>query len=530
MTATTLTRDTITSDRQMDVQIRAKDDAGRSFTGLGVPYGETIDLWGMRERFDAGSVELDGDGVPSLVLWRHDEPIGRITAGRDTDAGFEIDGQLSDTPRGREAATLLADGVITRLSIGFRPEQYRIEIDETEGIETVVHEKVRALEFSLVPFPAYSSATVTKVRHRTDPAPQEDSTMTETTLTRADLDPIETGLQDLERKLANIDENVLRAAGPAQPHFRSMGEYLKAVARGDEYAVEFHRATSGQVSSDTIKNESYIGEFVKFVQDRRRLINTFDKGPLPADGMSVEYAQLKSNTLKAGEQATEGTNLPGPGKVILESKSEPIRTFGGWTELSRQIVERSSIAYLDIVLKALGLEYIKATNAAFRERILEVITSQAASAIELPTAATIYDWRDAIIDAADLYETNGFALEGLLVSKDKFKELQRLEYTNVPALKVNAADEFSGTLTLPQGDGNLASVNVQTMFGEVPEGTAAFYDSSALQTRENPNAPTQLQDENIVNLTKQFSLYGYMAVTAPFPTAIVPVTTAAAAG
>ncbi|MGO3556143.1 MAG: hypothetical protein ACTINZ_12320, partial [Microbacterium gubbeenense] len=111
MTATTLTRDTITSDRQMDVQIRAKDDAGRSFTGLGVPYGETIDLWGMRERFDAGSVELDGDGVPSLVLWRHDEPIGRITAGRDTDAGFEIDGQLSDTPRGREAATLLADGM-----------------------------------------------------------------------------------------------------------------------------------------------------------------------------------------------------------------------------------------------------------------------------------------------------------------------------------------------------------------------------------------------------------------------------------
>lgn len=529
MTATTLTRDTITSDRQLDVQIRAKDDAGRTFTGLGVPYGETIDLWGIRERFEPGSVERDPDGVPSLVLWRHDEPIGKITAGRDTDAGYEIDGALSDTERGREVATLLADGVITRLSIGFRPEEYRIEVAD-DGTETIVHTKVRASEFSLVPFPAYSSATVTKVRHRTDPAPQEDSTMTETTLTRADLDPIETGLQDLERKLANIDENVLRAAGPAQPHFRSMGDYLKQVARGDEYAIEFQRATAGQTSTDTIKNESYIGEFVKFVQDRRRLINTFDKGPLPADGMAVEYAQLKSNTLKAGAQTAEGANLPGPGKVILEPKSEPIRTFGGWTELTRQVVERSSIAYLDIVLKALGLEYIKATNAAFRERILGVITSQAANAIELPTAATVYDWRDAIIDAADLYETNGFALEGLLVSKDKFKELQRLEYTNVPALKVNAADEFSGTLTLPQGDGNLASVNVQTMFGEVPEGTAAFYDSSALQTRENPNAPTQLQDENIVNLTKQFSLYGYMAVTAPFPTAIVPVTTAAAAG
>ncbi|WP_157975811.1 HK97 family phage prohead protease [Brachybacterium sp. YJGR34] len=525
----TITRDTIASHRQLDVQIRAKDDNGRTFTGIGVPYGETIDLWGIRERFEPGSVERDPDGVPSLVLWRHDEPIGKITAGRDTAAGYEIDGQLSDTERGREAATLLRDGVITRLSIGFRPEQYRIEVNEDDGTETVVHERVRASEFSLVPFPAYSTATVTKVRHRTaptDPTTEGDPAMSDTTLTRADLEPIETGLQDLERQIAGID--LSRDSGPAVPHFRSMGEYLKAIARGDEYAHDFHRATAGQTSDDTIKNETYIGEFVKFVQDRRRLINTFDKGALPADGMRVEYAQLASNTMTAGEQLAEGDDLAGPGKVILEAMSEPIRTFGGWTELTRQVVERSSIAYLDTALRALALEYIKSTNAAFRARILEVITAQAGSAIELPTTPGVYDWRDAIIDAADQYESNGFALEGLLVSKDKFKELQRLEYTNVPALKVNATDEFSGTLTLPRGDGNLASVPVQTMFGEVPAGTASFYDSSALQTRENPNAPTQLQDENIINLTKQYSLYGYMAVTVPFPGAIVPVTTAAA--
>ena len=115
--------------------------------------------------------------MPSLVLWRHDEPIGKITAGRDTDAGYEIDGQLSDTERGREAATLLRDGVITRLSIGFRPEEYRIEVAD-DGTETVVHTRVRALEFSLVPFPAYTrrpsprSATA-----RTDPTTEGDPAM-----------------------------------------------------------------------------------------------------------------------------------------------------------------------------------------------------------------------------------------------------------------------------------------------------------------------------------------------------------------
>ena len=72
-----------------------------------------------------------------------------------------------------------------------------------------------------------------------------------------------------------------------------------------------------------------------------QLINTFDRGGLPDDGMSVEYAQLTENTLKAGEQTAEGTDLPGPGKVKLATKSETIKTFGGWTELTRQVIERS---------------------------------------------------------------------------------------------------------------------------------------------------------------------------------------------
>lgn len=522
---TTLTRDTITSDRQMDVQIRAKDDAGRSFTGIGVPYGETIALWGMRERFEAGSVELDRDGVPTIVLYRHDEPIGRITAGRDTEAGFEIDGQLSDTERGREVATLLRDGVISRLSIGFRPEEYRIEVED--DTETIVHTKVRALEFSLVPFPAYSSATVTKVRTApTDPTTEGDPAMSTTTLTRADLDPIEESLQDLERQIAaGLDS---RSAGPSEPMFRSIGDYLQKVAKGDDAAVEFHRATAGQTTEGSIKTESYLGEFIKWVEDRRQLINTFDTGALPATGMSVEYAQLVSNTMVAGKQPGEGEDLPGPGKVLLETKSEPIETFGGWTELSRQVIERSTVPYLDTVMKALALAYIKATNADFRARILATITGQAENGIELPAAATIWDYRDAIIDAGAQYADNGFSLEGLVVSTDQFKALQRLTYNEVPALKVQAGDEFSGTLSLPEGNGNLASINVKCLYGDAPAGTAAFYDSSALKTLKNPNAPLQLQDENIINLTKQFSLYGYQSVIVPFPTAIVPVTIAAA--
>src|SRR5690606_5653042 len=127
--------------------------------------------------------------------------------------------------------------------IGFRPQEYRIEVDD-DGTETVVHTKVRALEFSLVPFPAYSAAAITDVRHQTTPStttPTGDTAMGDTTatLTRADLDPIETELQDITRKLAGIDARTAAAAGPAGPMFRSIGDYLKQVATGDERALEF---------------------------------------------------------------------------------------------------------------------------------------------------------------------------------------------------------------------------------------------------------------------------------------------------
>lgn len=344
---------------------------------------------------------------------------------------------------------------------------------------------------------------------------------TETALTRADLDPIETAIQDVERELAGLKN--ARNATPKEPYFRSVGDYLKKVAAGDETALQLHRDFAGQTTTGILKSETYLGQFITWVHDRRKLINLFDSGALPAKGMSVEYIQLASETLKAGKQENEGEDLVGPGEVTLATKNATIDTYGGYTQLSRQLIERSELPYLDTMMKALGLKYAKATNDAMREKIKETITTQASKGITLPQGATIYDWRDAIIDAAQRYSDTGFTLEGLLVSKEMFKKLQRLEYSHVPALTVRPGDEFSGSLNLPGGSGDLARLPVTCLFGELPATTAAFYDSSALKTLESSNAPLQLQDDNIINLSRAFSLYGYLTVIAPFPTAIVPI-------
>lgn len=546
MTTTTLTRDTVTSDRQLAVEVRAKDDAGRTFTGIGVPYDEEIDLWGIRERFERGSVELNPDGVPSLVLWRHDEPIGRITAGRDTDAGFEIDGALSDTERGREVATLLRDGVISRLSIGFRPEEYRIETNEDDDTETVIHTRVRAHEFSLVPFPAYSTATVTKVRHRPTDPPQQEDTMPTDTLTREDLDALSETvtdkLSDIERRFSEYtagpgaDELAARAEA-----FASFGEWVAAIANDrsadHERAVELYRdVTTSDVPSKLVNTPGFIGDLTKRITERRRWTNRFKSRAMPAKGMSVDYIKTLL-TATVAEQTEELEALAKGAGFSVTPASAPVRTFGGAETVSRQVIDRSEAWALTGMFEAFGIQYARETEAATKAYIIakldEILASgEPDSTVEVPEAFGAFDWIDAIVDSAGLFEDRGYQLQELAVSPDVFKRLAAEAGTDGrPLLTVSSSGTGSnvvGAANLPAGSGELLRVPVSVLHGST--GRALFYDTVAIETLESPGAPFWLQEDNVLNLSRDYACYGYMAHITPHPGALLPVNFTTTAG
>ena len=54
-------------------------------------------------------------------------------------------------------------------------------------------------------------------------------------------------------------------------------------------------------------------------------------------------------------------------------------------------------------------------------------------------------------------------------------------------------------------------------------GTAAFLDRESVTVWESGNAPFQLQDENILNLSKDYSVYGYAAHGVTLPEGIMPI-------
>ena len=73
--------------------------------------------------------------------------------------------------------------------------------------------------------------------------------------------------------------------------------------------------------------------------------------------------------------------------------------------------------------------YARATELAVRTKLTTLITEQVAAgnALTGSTELGAYDWLDLVVDAAETIDDRGFALDGLLVSKDIFKQLIRLE-------------------------------------------------------------------------------------------------------
>lgn len=505
--------------------VRATNDELREVEAIGVPYGQVItpDPEGIHvgETFDEGSVTLREEGT--LAFYRHGEPIGLTRKLDQTPAGPKIVMRLSDTTMGRDAYQLAKDGVLREVSIGWDEGAYMV--DEA-GVRHWT--AVPAREFSLVPFGAYGQgATVTNVRHRTNPTEGNPAMPPETdVLTREDLTPINASLDELKRGLALVGQ----PTGAATPRYRSIGAFLKALAAGDEAAAEFHRAYTGATTDDTVMKDTFLGEFIKLVTDRRRIVNKFSRDTLPKDGLSVDYYQLDTDTTQVGKQAAQGDDLL-KGKVKLKKANASIDTYGGWTELSRQAIERATLPALNVTLRALGLKYGQVTEAAARGVYQALITANLAIADNagcIPLGATLAagtadKWLDAIVDGVEWYEANGFAIAGLDVSKDVFKTLLHLKDGDRRLMRVygDGVNQV-GELDLSKLSGNLAGLKVE-MIPLAAAGTATFYDPVAITTLESSGAPAQLQDENIINLTKQFSLYGYAAEVVPFPTAVRPI-------
>jgi HK97 family phage prohead protease len=488
------------------MEFRVVDKEKREVAGIAVPYEQMSN----GEMFARNSVTLDPE---AKLMWQHDqaEPIGKIIEGRHTPAGFEIRATISKTARGLDAITLLEDGVINRFSVGFIMDDYKLD-EQRNRIVT----SARVLETSLVSRPWYEGAVVTEVRDESEPEIPDSATpkgehMEETITMDSDLAEVRESIQMLEREIASI--NKVEAIAPT---YRTAGAFLKAIADGDDHAI---RVYTGATTDDSVTTPIDFN-LIRLVEQANPLGAVFGRGVTPTTGMAITFAQVDTITDGTDEQAAEGDDL-GYYQLNLETVSVDIKTVGNYSELSRQAIDRSSVPYLDSVLRGQAIGLGTALAAELRNKYTQTVSAAAGAGRIVVRANENYDgWAGALADAAATYfQPQGANIDALVVCKATFKALLALDGTPVISFSNENMGAFGSAN--PGGlRGTIAGIPIIVDAQLAANGTEdAFVSSLAL--RQFTSGALRLSQDNAINLSTAYSLSTYTAVAAEYPTLVV---------
>lgn len=203
-----------------DVKAVGEGEA-RGFEGYGSVFG-VLDSYAdivAKGAFRRTLKEAKSKGRLPALLWQHNPsaPIGVYEDMREDDTGLFVKGRLSDTQLGREAYTLLKDGALSGLSIGFRT--LKSKLDDETGIRTLT--EVELWETSLVTFPANEAARVTGVKANGELPTEREF---ERWLRR------EAGFTEAEAKTI-IAKGFRQVRREAMPSDEALGDLLESVKR-----------------------------------------------------------------------------------------------------------------------------------------------------------------------------------------------------------------------------------------------------------------------------------------------------------
>jgi HK97 family phage prohead protease len=181
------------------------------FSGYAAVYGNVDDGGDIIEKGAfAKTIKEDFDRIK--ILSQHSEcelPIGKPLELREDEKGLYIRGKISNTQKGRDIRTLLKDGVLNELSIGYDPIVF--DFDREDGIRRL--KEIKLWEVSIVVWAANELAKIEDVKSLVDGLKTEAKNGK---ITRARLDALKPFIA-VVRELADILSPFLEPTVSADP-------------------------------------------------------------------------------------------------------------------------------------------------------------------------------------------------------------------------------------------------------------------------------------------------------------------------
>jgi HK97 family phage prohead protease len=503
---------TTTQDTELIFEIRedANGDIVGTGTGRAVPYETEIEIGGVRESFARDSFNVE-DVIGKPLAYRHNEPVGIITGAENREDGLYIDFDIVNTTLGRDAATLARTGASRGLSVGFQP----IKSAWSKTRDAVQHLSAGLLEVSLTPYPAYATAGVSAIREEEGVTAMSE-TIVETEVVSVDTEARE-AIAQVRETVAGIEARAF-SSEPVHPlaAYRSFGEYSKAVLAGDVEA----RALADQVTANNpgVMPPVWMLQ-VKGIIDLGRPAITSVGGPeSPGSfGMDINWPYFDGDLTAIVEAQANEKDEVNSVEINLEKGDATLGTYAAGSDISYQLLQRSSPSYLDAHNRIMAASYSTVTDRKFTNDLWT--GSNNTNIYDLSADSTGTAFREAVFTASmEVEDATGAPATVVLVSTALFSKIGSFT-TFFPA--PYSVQNVSGVATASTLDVNVSGLRVvraKWLDTDADRHAIVLNGEAARWVEDGPRLATA---ENVSKLGRDVAIYGFGATAVYLPAGVV---------
>lgn len=507
----------ITFDAAFAQDVQASSET-RMISGKIVPLGaETGNTSAGKVIFERGSINIPEPKTVKL-LSQHDvkAPIGRAQSFTETDDAIFAAFKISNSSRGTDALILASEGLQAGLSVG-------VEVIRSKSKNGVIHvSAANLMEVSLVTEPAFKSAQVTEIAAEEAEAPEavdetqptESETVLDTTPETVAAPEVEATAVEAARPTVAVTASVRERVAPI-----TSAQYLEAnikAALGDDSARRTVLAADDSTSTNTgLTLPGHLQTFITDTFTGRPAFEAVTRAPLVESGMSFTVPRLYTNagTPNAAPTVADTDEGASPSETGMTSAYDTVSVnkFSGLQRVSFELVDRSSPAFMELMMAELRKAYEKATDSAL---IAAFIANGTAATNVATTAAGLQSFVS--VEGAAAYKgTGGDFANKLVASTDQWAAITGYADTtgrplySAQGATYNAAGNAVATSVVGGVLGTDLIVDHNISASGIADDSAFLVAPRSVYAWESPT--TQLRVNVLTSGEIEINLYGYAA-------------------
>jgi HK97 family phage prohead protease len=487
------------------------DASERTISGKIVPFnGEVGNTSAGAVVFERGAINIADSSKVKLLL-EHDpkQPIGRAQFFNETEDGIFASFKISKSSRGTDALIEASEELRTGLSVG-------VMVNAAKPKNGVLYvSSADLLEVSLVQAAAFKSAAVTDIAASEDEA-VEETLPTESETATVESTPAVEATPTVEAAAVEAARPAVTAMAYTKPRIEvtaaKYAEQSIRAALGDDSARQYIAAADNTTDNAGLVPTRQLSEIINPLGTTiRPSIDAISRGVLPDAGMTFEIPKITAMPTVAVAAEDAAFSNTDQNSAFL---SVSVAKYAGQQVFSVELLDRTSPAFFDELVRNMAAAYAKSTNAAVNAALISGATLDATTVATYPTAAEllgIVARGSASVYGATAGLPNPFA-RNMVVSTGQWSNIMTLNDSGRPIYNASQPQNAGGVVTPTSLTGNVAGLNlyVDPENGGDGDGTILIINPDAYTWYESPTY--RLRAESTAAGQVTIGYYGYGAI------------------